>query len=330
MWVGKCHPFFHCIGSNDTRKFLAKYKMDLWGSKPTQQSSPYVLGITPAPKLPSATGSWMTSSVKTVLVLLAGAATLLLGILVYNAIRKSQGLSPISLTGDASTSGDQIPAPVSGKAKTVIPAANAPIGANGTFGMQFWMYIADWDFNFSKEKTVVKRLATGTSTDISPFITLHPTDNSLQVKIAIYPSSTGTGTASSTGDSFTCSVENIPLQRWFAVSVTVFQRNVDIYLDGRLVKSCVLPGVPKPVLGDIQVGDDSVGFSGSVCNLKSYASMLGPADAKAYAEAGTNCQAPTPTTTSAPVESGIASLFGYTFRFSTLDKTGKELRTYTL
>lgn len=300
-----------------------------FGSKPAQpQGLPLALGAPPTPS-PSTT-SWVTGSVRTILVLLAGAATLLLGILIYNAMRKSRGLAPISLTGDSSTSGDQVPAPVSGKAKTVIPAANAPVGTNGTFGMQFWMYIADWDFNFSKEKTVIKRKSTGTATDVSPSITLHPTDNSLQVKIAIYPTSADAGATSSTGDSFTCTVENVPLQRWFAVSVTVFQRNVDIYIDGRLVKSCVLPGVPKPVLGDIEIGSDTLGFSGSVCTLKTYANMLGPTDAKAYAAAGTNCQAPTPTTSSAPVESSIASLFGYTFRFSTLDKAGKELNTYTL
>lgn len=270
-------------------------------------------------------------SLRTLLILATGAGILLLGIIIYNSIRKSQGLSTISLTGDSSSSGDQLPAPVSGKATTVIPAANAPVGTNGTFGMQFWMYIADWDFNFSKEKTVLKRVATGTDTAVSPWITLHPTDNSLQVKIAIYPNSPGGATStSSTGDSFTCTVENVPLQRWFAVSVTVFQRNVDIYLDGRLVKSCVLPGVPKPVLGDVNVGDDTNGFSGSVCNLKAYTTMLSPQDAQAYAAAGTNCQAPVPTTSSAPMESTIASLFGYTFRFSTLDKSGNELRTFTL
>jgi len=274
--------------------------------------------------------SWFGGSLRTAGILLAGAVTLLVGIVIYNAIRKSQGLSTVSLTGDASSSGDQLPAPVSGKVKTTIPAANAPIGANGTFGLQFWMFLSDWDYNFSKEKTVVKRLATGTSTDVSPWITLHPTDNSLQVKIAIYPtSSSGAGATASTGDSFTCTVENVPLQRWFAVSVTVFQRNVDIYLDGRLVKSCVLPGVPKPVLGDVVIGDDANGFSGSVCNLKSYTNMLGPTDAQAYASAGTSCQAPSPTSSSAPVESTVASIFGYTFRFATLDKAGKELSAYT-
>lgn len=303
--------------------------MGSWGSKPAQPPATFTLGtVAPPPKPPSS--SFFGGSIRTLLILLAGAATLLVGILITNAVRKSKGLPTISLTGDSSSSGDQLPAPVSGKAKTVIPAANAPIGANGTFGLQFWMYLSDWDFNFSKEKTVVKRIGTGTSTDVSPHITLHPTDNSLQVKIAIYPNSAGgTAATSSTGDSFTCTVENVPLQRWFAVSVTVFQRNVDIYIDGRLVKSCVLPGVPKPVLGDVIIGDDSLGFSGSVCNLKSYTGMLGPTDAQAYAAAGTNCQAPTPATTSSPADSTIASLFGYTFRFSTLDKAGKELSTYT-
>jgi hypothetical protein len=299
----------------------------MFSSYGTQTSTPlYTSGILS----PKPATSWFSGPIRTVLILLAGAVALLVGIVIYNAIRRSQGLSTISLTGDSSSSGDQVPAPVSGKVKTVIPAANAPIGANGTFGLQFWMFISDWDYNFSKEKTVVKRIGTGTETNVSPFITLHPTDNALQVKIAIYPTGTGTGTASSTGDSFICAVENVPLQRWFAVSVTVFQRNVDIYIDGRLVKSCVLPGVPRPVLGDIHIGDEAVGFSGSVCNLKSYTGMLGPTDAQAYAAAGTNCQAPTPATTSSPIDTTIASLFGYTFRFSTLDKAGKELSTYTL
>lgn len=272
----------------------------------------------------------ITGSVRTLMMLAAGAAVLLVGILIYNAIRKSQGLSTINLTGDASATGDQLPAPVSGKTKTTLSASSAPGGTNGTFGLQFWMFIADWDYNFAKEKTVVKRLGVGTSTDVSPWITLHPTDNSLQVKVAIHPTggSSGVG-AAATSDVFTCAVENVPLQRWFAVSVTVFQRNVDIYLDGRLVKSCVLPGVPKVVLGDLQIGDDANGFSGSVCSLKTYTNMLNPADARSFAAAGTSCQAPTPSSSSAPVDTAVASLFGYTFRFSTLDKSGKELSTYT-
>ncbi len=104
---------------------------------------------------------------------------------------------------------------------------------------------------------------------------MSPNENTLNVSVAIHPgdnTSTRSEPApsnaggSATGDVFTCSVENIPLQTWFAVSVTVFQRNLDIYLNGKLVKSCVLPGVPKTAAGDIEVGVDG-GFSGTVCDI---------------------------------------------------------------
>jgi hypothetical protein len=58
--------------------------------------------------------------------------------------------------------------------------------------------------------------------------------------------------------------------------------------------------------------------------------MLTPSDAKDFFAAGTNCRAPTPTTVD-PVDkdSFFVTLFGYTFRFSTLNKEGKELSSYT-
>ncbi len=270
---------------------------------------------------------------RTILTVLGAAALLIFGVVVYNYFRRRSGLPELSLTSDTS-SGDKTPAPVDGKTKKVIPAGEVPTGAGVDNAMQFWMFISDWDYKFSQTKPVIKRLLSGANTESGTDITLHPTDNSLQVKVAIYPNSPGAGaasapTSSSTGDSFTCTVENVPLQTWFSVSVVTFQRNLDIYLNGRLVKSCVLPGIPKPAVGDVVIGD-SGGFSGSVCNFHSYPNMLGPEDAKAFFAAGTNCQAPSPTKQAAvDPNSTFVTLFGYTFRFSTLDKTGKELSTYT-
>ena len=257
--------------------------------------------------------------------IVGGLLLLVAGLAFYNYIR----------TGSVSntTSGDTTPSPVDGKEKKVISAVDAPAGPGTDYGIQFWMYIKDWDYRFSQEKQIVKRIASSGGADASPYITLHPTDNSLQVRVAIYPGSPTAGTAanpssSSTGDSFTCTVENVPLQSWFSVSVTVFQRNLDIYINGRLVKSCVLPGVPKPVAGDLVIGDAG-GFSGSVCNLHTYTSMLSPEDAKSFFSAGTNCAAPAPTKAGVDPNSPFVTIFGYTFRFSTLDKAGKELSTYT-
>lgn len=239
------------------------------------------------------------------------------GLFIFNYFRKQAGKPEISLMGATPSSGDQTPTPVDGKTRTVLPASSMPLSEGNDYGIQLWMFIKDWDYKFGQEKNVLKRVAPTEGT-INPQITLEPSDNTLRVSVNVFP--TGTGT-----DSFTCSVENIPLQTWFSLSVTVFQRNLDIYLNGRLVKSCVLPGVPKPALGDIVLNDDG-GFSGSICNVHTYAQMLGPDDTKAFFDAGTNCGEPTPVTSE---QSPLMTLFGYTFRLSILNDMGAEIRKYT-
>ncbi len=276
---------------------------------------------------PSTNYGWVIGSV------LGGLVLVYLALTFYNYMRKRQGLSTINIGGDTS-SGDKTPRPVDGKTKTTIAAGELPAGSGAEYGLQYWMFISDWDYKFGQEKQIIKRVASSGSTAASPYITLHPTDNSLQVRVAIFPTDSTAGAATpgstgTTGDSFTCTVENVPLQAWFSVSVTVFQRNLDIYINGRLVKSCVLPGVPRPVSGDIVIADGG-GFSGSVCNVHVYPNMLGTEDAKAFFDAGTSCGQPAPTKTAVDPNSTFITIFGYTFKFSTLDRTGKELSSLTL
>jgi hypothetical protein len=42
-----------------------------------------------------------------------------------------------------------------------------------------------------------------------------------------------------------CSIEDVPLQRWTNLIISLDNRALDLYLDGKLVRTCVLPGVPK-------------------------------------------------------------------------------------
>lgn len=277
------------------------------------QAKPQYPAYYPPPPPPTSGSKW-TGVVPMVL----GAIILMYaGLFIFNYFRKQAGKPEISLMGATPSSGDQTPTPVDGKTRTVLPASSMPLSEGNDYGIQLWMFIKDWDYKFGQEKNVLKRVAPTEGT-INPQITLEPSDNTLRVSVNVFP--TGTGT-----DSFTCSVENIPLQTWFSLSVTVFQRNLDIYLNGRLVKSCVLPGVPKPALGDIVLNDDG-GFSGSICNVHTYAQMLGPDDTKAFFDAGTNCGEPTPVTSE---QSPLMTLFGYTFRLSILNDMGAEIRKYT-
>ena len=221
--------------------------------------------------------------------------------------------------------------PYEGKIKTVISGSDIPPGVQD-YGMQFWMFVKDWDYRFGEDKVILQRIDPSLAGAYGPQVSLAPNENTLQVKVSLFPTDPNSVQSSTpapanqggsaTGDSFTCKVENIPLQAWFSVSITVFQRNLDIYLNGKLVKSCVLPGVPRPVAGDIVIGP-SGGFSGNVCDVMSYAKMLVPSDATAFYSAGTPCL------TVKDTDSGLTgNLFGYTTKFGIFDKSGKKVKEF--
>lgn len=301
--------------------------MGLFQSKQTVPLYP-PLPLYPPPVAPAPTGR---KNILTTLIIIVGAFFLVyLGFTFYNYLRRRGGKEEVSIFG-GSVSSDQTPTPLDGKTKKVIPAADVPLGTSMQSGVQFWMFIADWDYKFGQEKSVLERVAPNNPATKNPAITLGASENTLHVKVSMYgaDSSASSTDLNGTGDVFTCSVENVPLQSWFSVSVTTFQRNIDIYINGRLVKSCVLPGVPKPAYGDIILNNNG-GFSGSICNVHSHSSMISPEEAQSFFARGTNCQAPSPSPSAVDKDSFFITLFGYTFKFSTLDKLGKEVSSLTL
>lgn len=282
---------------------------------------PQLLAVAPPASSPAA------GNLSMVITVVGGLLLLYIGILFYNYIQRWNGQPGVTLWETKST-GDVAPNTVDGKTRTVVAAGDAPSTGGSDYGIQYWMFLKDWDYKFGSNKEILKRVAPSNAAVMNPRIYLSPTDNTLNVDVSLFPS-TGAN-ATSTGDVQTCSVENVPLQTWFSVSVTVFQRNLDIYINGRLVKSCVLRAIPKPAVGDI-ILNDSGGFSGGLCNVNYYNTMLGPEDAKEFHAKGTTCAPPATAGGVTPVDkdSFFITLFGYTFRFSTLDKAGKELNSFT-
>jgi len=203
----------------------------------------------------------------------------------------------------------------------------------GGYGMQWWMFIKDWNHKYGEVKNVVTRAdATNTNT-LNPQVTLHPTDSTLRILISVFGDSSNTasvaaplpaGTTGKTDDVFICEVPNIPLQDWFSVSLTVFDRNVDVYINGLLVKSCFLPGVPKPAAGDITLAKDG-GFSGSMCGFLTYPRMLTPTDATAFYSAGTSCKS----LTTSGGDTATSALTGYNVKFGFYDRGGKKVNEWS-
>lgn len=278
----------------------------------------------PTAPAPAPTGSSFSSLLYTVVgIVIVGA--LLYGVYWYATNKASGAWNPIEAIARSSTT-------FNGKEMNSISGASIPPGVQD-YGVQFWMYIKDWDYKYGQSKVVLRRTDPSASGVYGPEISLAPNENTLEVKVALFPNDPNASQrsepapsnqgGSATGDGFTCKVENVPLQSWFAVSVTVFQRNLDIYLNGKLVKSCVLPGVPRPVAGDIQVGPEG-GFSGTVCDVYSYAKGLVPSDALAFYTQGTPCSG----TDQTPEKGLTGNLFGYTAKFGLFDKSGKVVKEY--
>lgn len=227
-----------------------------------------------------------------------------------------------ALAGGLTNAAVQAPTEVDGKSGTVIPSSSIPTSGTDN-GLQFWMYIKDWDYKFGQKKHVIDRVDPTNSAVVGPGISLHPTDNTLDIDVSVYSTGSNTQTTDTGGGEIqTVTIENVPLQSWFSVSVTVFQRNLDVYMNGLLVKSVTLAGVPKPVNGNLIIGDKG-GFSGSVCGVQSLPSAVTPAIAAGFYAAGSACSGTGSSSSSSNLSN--LSLFGYTFVFGVKDSSGKDV-----
>jgi len=78
-----------------------------------------------------------------------------------------------------------------------------------------------------------------------PSVVLGPVENNLVISLAVYP---GQDTAPDDGSDYivhTCGISNVSIQKWVNLLISVYDRTLDIYIDGKLVRTCLLPGVAK-------------------------------------------------------------------------------------
>lgn len=154
-----------------------------------------------------------------------------------------------------------------------ISANTLPAGSSSNYTYSIWFYINDWNYRFGEPKVIFGRL--DNNDDPSPSVTLAASTNNINVTLATYKTS-GTDTSPTL---HTCSIHDVPLQKWTNLIVTVNNRALDLYLDGKLVKTCVLPGVPKiNPTSNVMITPDG-GFSGHISNVIYLARAVNPSQA---------------------------------------------------
>jgi len=82
-----------------------------------------------------------------------------------------------------------------------------------------------------------------------------------------------------------CIVEDFPLQKWVHVVVSQYNQVLDVYLDGKLRSSCMMPGFPTLSQANLVLSPEN-GFSGQMTGVSYYNTALGADDVYAIYKDG--------------------------------------------
>jgi hypothetical protein len=154
---------------------------------------------------------------------------------------------------------------------TVITGTNLPSSFKANTAISVWFYIKKW---VSDAKVIEFQGATATpsATNIIFLVKFKSNTNTIQ----IFPRSG----VSVTGED--CDIADFPLQKWVNLIVSFNGSAMDVYVDGKLVKSCVvnngskLSETQKITLGDSTKIVEDIGF---ITNVKLKASPIAPQEA---------------------------------------------------
>jgi len=155
-------------------------------------------------------------------------------------------------------------------------------GSNSSnFTFSVWFNVDDWSVNYGK----VKKLLQVQCQKIIPLeIDLGAESNDINITTQCFGSAGAPtpgllGLASST-QSHSCNVQNFPLQKWVNLIVSAYGRTLDVYIDGKLVKTCVLPGaVAMHNISNIILTDGKPCFKGMTADLTYWSTASNPQQA---------------------------------------------------
>lgn len=193
--------------------------------------------------------------------------------------------------------------------KTMSTISSDDLATNGTdvpssnFAYSVWFYVNDWNYKYGKPKVIFGRMGAKTDdgkgfmpgvggTDPCPAVVLGPVENNLMVSLGCYPGADEQPTNEGGKTVIhTCSIANVPIQKWVNLILSVYGRTMDLYLDGKLVRTCLLPGIASVNHNaDIYVTPGG-GFDGWTSRLEYFPNSLNPQEAwniytKGYSSTG--------------------------------------------
>jgi len=183
-------------------------------------------------------------------------------------------------------------APTTSAASSSVPTVPA-IHEGGEFSINTWIYINDYSINRGQNKHV---LELGGSSYSTLLLFLGPYNNSLGVRVQTSTPGKSSGqevdlTAASVRKMFTtlqtgaglldsntpCDISTVDMQKWVQATIVLNNKTCDVYMDGKLARSCILPSFYRVDKSNFQLTQcNHNGYGGFVSNTSVYNYSLNP------------------------------------------------------
>ena len=170
-------------------------------------------------------------------------------------------------------------------------ATNGSGTSSSNFAYSVWFYIDNWNYRYGEPKVVFGRMGAPSGTtdgsipgvsglDPCPAVILGAVENNISISLGCFPGADEEPTTEG-GKTVvhTCSVSNVPIQKWVNLTISVYGRSMDVYIDGKLVRTCLLPGVASVNNNANIYVTPNGGFDGWTAKLQYYPNSLNPQEA---------------------------------------------------
>jgi hypothetical protein len=126
----------------------------------------------------------------------------------------------------------------SGKQVTTINASKIDKGSSSAAGVvnftySMWFNINDWNDGYGLKKPLFQKVRSGDQYTIDTYFA----ENQNDLMIDVF-------TGSPDNSKTTCTIRNVPIQKWVHLLISVYGKSLDTYINGKLVNTCILNGVP--------------------------------------------------------------------------------------
>ena len=179
------------------------------------------------------------------------------GIFIYRYMNSTKAITP--------TTKEFIPYIHDGFIEKKINAGSIPSSSEGNeYNINTWIYINDYKQMEQNEKCIIYKGSypsdLNNHKNANPSVWFLQGKNKLRVNIGLDSaynndddSKTTTQCAGYGVDSSECVIDYFPLQKWVNLNISLRNNVVDIFLNGKLHKSCILAGAPKVNDGDLVI-----------------------------------------------------------------------------